>query len=44
MMKQLKVNAGVIIGVKNVTLPLGRFVKLQPQSIAFLDIHDPRAV
>jgi len=30
--------------MRNVTLSLGTFVKLQPQSVDFLDISDPRAV
>lgn len=28
----------------NVALPLGKFIKIQPQSVDFLDITDPRAV
>ncbi|ORY45691.1 UFD1-domain-containing protein [Rhizoclosmatium globosum] len=30
--------------IKNVSLPLGQFVKLQPQSVDFLEITDPKAV
>ncbi|KAI8987119.1 ubiquitin fusion degradation protein UFD1-domain-containing protein [Pilobolus umbonatus] len=44
MMETLGVEPGSIIEVKNVTLPLGSFVKIQPQSTDFLDISDHRAV
>ncbi|KAI7905376.1 ubiquitin fusion degradation protein UFD1-domain-containing protein [Cokeromyces recurvatus] len=44
MMETLGVEPGNIIEVKNVTLPLGSFVKIQPQSTDFLDISDHRAV
>lgn len=33
-----------LVTLKNLALPLGTFIKLQPQSVAFLDITDPRAV
>ncbi|KAJ1569390.1 ubiquitin fusion degradation protein [Cladochytrium tenue] len=42
--KEKSSHAGSIVRVKNVTLPLGHFVKLQPQSVDFLDISDPKAV
>ncbi|KAI8066145.1 ubiquitin fusion degradation protein UFD1-domain-containing protein [Thamnidium elegans] len=44
MMETLGTQPGNIIEVKNVTLPLGSFVKIQPQSTDFLDITDHRAV
>jgi len=43
-MKSLGVSQGDFVTLRNVTLRLGTFVKLQPQSVAFLDITDPRAV
>lgn len=30
--------------MSSVALPLGKFVKIQPQSTDFLDISDPKAV
>ncbi|TPX30107.1 hypothetical protein SmJEL517_g06256 [Synchytrium microbalum] len=44
MMDTLLITEGDMIRVKNVSLPLGSFVKIQPQSVAFLDITDPKAV
>lgn len=45
MMRQLQIEPGDIIQVKNATLPLGKFLKIQPQSVNFLDdISDPKAV
>ncbi len=44
MMGQLGIEEGEIVAIKNVNLPRGKFVKIQPQSVAFLDISDPRAV
>jgi hypothetical protein len=44
MMETLSTEPGSILEVKNVTLPLGSFVKIQPQSTDFLDISDHRAV
>jgi ubiquitin fusion degradation protein 1 len=43
-MAGLNINEGDIIKLENVNLPTGHFVKIQPQSVDFLDIHDPRAV
>lgn len=43
-MEALHCEEGDIIQVINTTLPLGRFLKIQPQSVDFLDIHDPKAV
>ncbi|KAG0180297.1 ubiquitin fusion degradation protein [Apophysomyces sp. BC1021] len=44
MMETLRMEPGSMIVVKNTTLPLGSFVKIQPQSTDFLDISDHRAV
>ncbi len=44
MMQNLGVQVGDFIKVNTVTLPLGTFVKLQPQSKAFLEIANPKAV
>ncbi|EPZ34411.1 UFD1-domain-containing protein [Rozella allomycis CSF55] len=44
MMETLFLQEGQLISLENVTLPLGKFIKIQPQSIDFLDIHDPKAV
>ena len=43
-MQALLIREGELVNVQNVTLPLGHFVKIQPQHVDFLDIHDPRAV
>ncbi|GJJ69917.1 ubiquitin fusion degradation protein 1 [Entomortierella parvispora] len=44
MMKTLVLNEGDLVTVKSAGLPLGSFVKIQPQSVDFLDISDPKAV
>ena len=44
MMQTLKVEEGTVIRIKNTSLKLGQFVKLQAQSTKFLEITDPRAV
>ncbi|ORZ01262.1 ubiquitin fusion degradation protein UFD1-domain-containing protein [Syncephalastrum racemosum] len=44
MMETLSLEPGDLVEVKNTTLALGSFVKLQPQSTDFLDISDPKAV
>ncbi|KAJ3129109.1 Ubiquitin recognition factor in ER-associated degradation protein 1, partial [Irineochytrium annulatum] len=44
MMSTLLLQEGALIRCKNVNLPLGQFVKLQPQGVEFLDISDPKAV
>ena len=44
MMQQLLVEEGDLVIVKNVNLPVGHYVKLQPQSVDFLEIFDPKAV
>jgi ubiquitin fusion degradation protein 1 len=44
MMNTLLVKEGDIIEITNVSLPLGKFVKIQPQHTIFLEITDPKAV
>ncbi|CAK7264974.1 ubiquitin fusion degradation protein [Sporothrix epigloea] len=44
MMKTLQLDVGDMIQIKTTSLELARLVKLQPQSPAFLDISDPKAV
>ena len=41
MMNTLLVNEGDIISVTSISLPLGKFVKIQPQNVDFLEISDP---
>lgn len=44
LMNTLLLEPGDLLQVKSTDLPPGKFVKLQAQSPAFLDISDPRAV
>lgn len=44
LMKHLGVQEGDLVELTSVTLPLGEWVQLQPQTTAFLHIHDHRAV
>ena len=44
LMKQLQAEPGQIIKVLSTTLPLGTFLKIEPQSTNFLEISDPKAV
>lgn len=44
MMQNLLLEEGDIIMVKNVTLPKGTYVKLQPHTTDFLDISNPKAM
>ncbi|KAK1761182.1 ubiquitin fusion degradation protein 1 [Echria macrotheca] len=44
MMETLGLELGDMIQIKTTSLELARLVKLQPQSVNFLDISDPRAV
>lgn len=44
MMKALRLNEGDAIRITRAELPKGRFIKLQPQSVHFLEISDPKAV
>eukprot|EP00931_Biecheleriopsis_adriatica_P109775 TRINITY_DN8402_c0_g1_i2.p1 TRINITY_DN8402_c0_g1~~TRINITY_DN8402_c0_g1_i2.p1 ORF type:complete len:367 (+),score=73.71 TRINITY_DN8402_c0_g1_i2:116-1102(+) len=44
MMQHLLLSEGDIVRICNTSLPKGSFVKLQPVSSDFLNIHNPRAV
>ncbi|OJD30082.1 ubiquitin fusion degradation protein ufd1 [Diplodia corticola] len=44
LMQTLEMEPGDLVQVKSTDLPLGNFIKLQPQSSDFLDISDPKAV
>lgn len=44
MMKTLKLDVGDMIQIKTTSLELAKLVKLQPQSVKFLEVSDPRAV
>ena len=44
MFTQLKIQQGHIVRLTMTDLPKGKFVKLKPQSVDFLDISDPKAV
>ena len=44
MMQTLQLESGQLVHIKNASLSLGKFVKIQPQSVDFLDISDPKAV
>jgi ubiquitin fusion degradation protein 1 len=44
MMKTLELEVGDMVQIKTTSLELARMVKLQPQSVNFLDITDPKAV
>ncbi|KAI8062201.1 ubiquitin fusion degradation protein UFD1-domain-containing protein [Gongronella butleri] len=44
MMRTLGLEPGQLLEIKNTTLALGSFVRIQPQSTNFLDISDPKAV
>jgi len=43
-MQHLLIEEGGLITVRNVSLQEGNFVRFQPQTSAFLDISNPRAV
>lgn len=43
-MQTLLLEPGDLLQIKSTDLPSGSFIKLQPQSTAFLDISDPKAV
>lgn len=40
----LKIQPGGLLTIRSADLPLGKFVKIEPQSTDFLDISDPKAV
>jgi len=44
LMRTLSLEPGDLVQIKSTDLPAGQFIKLQPQSPAFLDISDPKAV
>ncbi|KAF2823954.1 UFD1-domain-containing protein [Ophiobolus disseminans] len=44
LMQTLRLEPGDLLQVKSTDLPLGTFIKLQPQDPSFLDISDPKAV
>ncbi|KAI4300081.1 hypothetical protein L6164_033498 [Bauhinia variegata] len=44
MMENMLLQEGDIVRVKNVTLPKGTYVKLQPHTKDFLNISDPKAI
>ncbi|SCU95402.1 LAMI_0F02322g1_1 [Lachancea mirantina] len=44
MMETLNVRPGSLLQVGSTDVPLGQFVKIEPQSVDFLDISDPKAV
>lgn len=44
MMHQLCIQDGEIVEVQNVSLSLASYSKFQPQTVDFLDIHNPKAV
>ncbi|GMP64021.1 hypothetical protein CsSME_00025474 [Camellia sinensis var. sinensis] len=44
MMENLLLQEGDIVRVKNMTLPKGTYVKLQPHTKDFLDISNPKAI
>lgn len=44
MMITLGVQPGSLLKIASTDVPLGQFVKIEPQSVDFLDISDPKAV
>ncbi|XP_010272796.1 PREDICTED: ubiquitin fusion degradation protein 1 homolog isoform X2 [Nelumbo nucifera] len=44
MMENMLLQEGDTVRVKNVTLPKGTYVKLQPHTMDFLDISNPKAI
>ncbi|KAE9613890.1 putative ubiquitin fusion degradation protein Ufd1 [Lupinus albus] len=44
MMENMLLQEGDVVRVKNVTLPKGTYVKLQPHTMDFLDISNPKAI
>lgn len=43
-MNTLALSEGSLLNLKSATLPLGKFIRIQPQSPSFLQISDPKAV
>ncbi|KAG9006912.1 ubiquitin fusion degradation protein [Tulasnella sp. 427] len=44
MMKTLRLGEGDPIRISGVKLPKGKFIKIQPQQVHFLEVSDPKAV
>lgn len=44
MMNVIEISPGNLIRITNCDLPLGNYVKIEPQSVDFLEISDPKAV
>lgn len=44
MMASLNIQPGGLLRISSCDLPLGKFVKIEPQLVDFLDISDPKAV
>ncbi|XP_078163382.1 uncharacterized protein LOC144558406 isoform X2 [Carex rostrata] len=44
MMQNMLLKEGDVVRVKNATLPKGTYVKLQPHTMDFLDISNPKAI
>lgn len=44
MMDNLLLSVGDLVNFKNVSLPKGSFIKIQPHTTTFLDIANPKAV
>ncbi|KIO26260.1 hypothetical protein M407DRAFT_243812 [Tulasnella calospora MUT 4182] len=44
MMKTLRLSEGDPIRISGVKLPKGKFIKIQPQQVHFLEVSDPKAV
>lgn len=44
MMKTLRLNEGDALRISGVKLPKGKFIKIQPQQVHFLEVSDPKAV
>lgn len=44
MMQRLALRSGALVEIRSTSLELGSFVKLEPQSVDFLEISDPKAV
>lgn len=44
LMQTLLLEPGDLVQTKSTDLPLGQFIKLQPQNVNFLEISDPKAV
>lgn len=43
-MDNLLLSVGDLVNLKNVSLPKGSFIKIQPHTTNFLDIANPKAV